>query len=205
MVPRLILFCLLAFWPVWICAEDAVYRAGDWVVITGWDVHFERNGQPTGKAEFGDAYSVGSFDGQTLWIPSIQASLNASDVVLYEKALPQFTKAVEQNPRLSIVLSSATFLRKAGKQAEAIADYDRAIDLLPSEASLFIGRGNSLRKIGKFERAEADYDDAIRLNADEFDGWNGRGLASRIEKLCRSDRRLHARDRYQSQRLVSVE
>ncbi|MFT7587359.1 MAG: tetratricopeptide (TPR) repeat protein, partial [Cellvibrionaceae bacterium] len=57
----------------------------------------------------------------------------------------------------------------------AIADYDRAIELNPEDATAYNNRGNSYSNQGDEERAIADYDRAIELNPEEATAYNNRG------------------------------
>jgi tetratricopeptide (TPR) repeat protein len=94
-----------------------------------------------------------------------------------ERAIADFESALSINPthengpqaqavaRGSLV---ALLVRRADNEAnrrrhaQAIAGYDRAIQLLPGEGPLYLKRGIVLRRSKEFERAIADFDQAIR-------------------------------------------
>jgi lipoprotein NlpI len=63
----------------------------------------------------------------------------------------------------------------------AIADYDRAIQLHPSDAQAFNNRGVAYRAKGENERAIADYDEAIRLNPSFATASYNRGIVYRTK------------------------
>ena len=54
-----------------------------------------------------------------------------------------------------------------GRYDQALADYDRAIELSPDHASGFMGRGNTYYAMGRYDQALADYDRAIELDPTE--------------------------------------
>ena len=71
----------------------------------------------------------------------------------------------------------ATFRIALGKYKEALADYDRAIELHPDYAAAYYNRGNAKQKLGRDEAAVGDFDEAIRLNPDYAEAYGNRGTA----------------------------
>ncbi len=66
-----------------------------------------------------------------------------------------------------------------GKYEEAIADYDRAIDLKPDLVTAYNGRGIAKGKLGQRSDAVKDYDQAIRLDSAYARAYYNRGNAKR--------------------------
>jgi tetratricopeptide (TPR) repeat protein len=64
-----------------------------------------------------------------------------------------------------------------GQYDRAIADYDKASQLNPRDADVYLNRGNAYANKGQYDRAIADYDKAIELNPRDADAYNNRGLA----------------------------
>ncbi|MBQ9535011.1 MAG: tetratricopeptide repeat protein [Clostridia bacterium] len=64
-----------------------------------------------------------------------------------------------------------------GKLEEAIADYDKAIELKPDDADAYNNRGNVHDELGEYKKAIEDYDEAIKLKTDYADAYNNRGVA----------------------------
>lgn len=60
-------------------------------------------------------------------------------------------------------------LKTLGRHAEALADFDRAVELEPGSASVRCGRGEAFRLLGRYEEALADLDRAVGL--DPEDSW----------------------------------
>jgi len=68
---------------------------------------------------------------------------------------------------------------KLGQYEKAVADYSRAITLVPDASNYYFNRGNALSAIKKYTNAIADYDSAIQLNAKDSDYFANRGLAEK--------------------------
>ena len=62
-----------------------------------------------------------------------------------------------------------------GEYDRAIADYDRAIELVPNDATAYNNRGVAYGKKGDYDRAIRDYDQAIRLKPDHANAFINRG------------------------------
>ena len=71
----------------------------------------------------------------------------------------------------------ANFRAALGKYEEALADYDRAIELNPDHAVAYSNRGNVKSELGQHEAAVTDFDEAIRLNPDDAAAYYNRGNA----------------------------
>ena len=56
---------------------------------------------------------------------------------------------------------------KKARGEDALASYDRAIELRPAYAEAFQGRLYSLVNLGRFEAAISAYDQALALNPDQ--------------------------------------
>jgi len=79
-------------------------------------------------------------------------------------------------------LKSALYFRARayealGRHAEAIADYDRLIDLAPKQAELFLARGLAYEEMGQFASAIENYGRALALDQRFTAGYLYRGFA----------------------------
>ena len=89
----------------------------------------------------------------------------------YNEAITRFSGAIASgdlkpaNLALAYHYRGAEYL-KTGKDDEAIADQDRAIELNPKLETAYYDRAIALRHKGEFARAIADYSEAIKLNPD---------------------------------------
>jgi tetratricopeptide (TPR) repeat protein len=100
----------------------------------------------------------------------------------HEQAITYFTDAIESGELRPNVLALAYHYRgaellTAGRDDEAIADFDRAIALNPNLPTVFNDRGVAFRHKGEFTRAVADYNEAIRLMPGVHSFYLNRGLA----------------------------
>ena len=74
----------------------------------------------------------------------------------------------------------ANFRVALDKYKEALADYDRAIELNPDDAVAYSNRGIAKSELGQYEAAFTDYDAAIRLNPDSAEAYYNRGNAKAV-------------------------
>jgi tetratricopeptide (TPR) repeat protein len=64
-----------------------------------------------------------------------------------------------------------------GEFDQAIADLDRAVELEPLLASLYVHRGHVWEMKKEYDKAIADYSEAIRLDPNESTAYSGRAHA----------------------------
>ena len=68
-------------------------------------------------------------------------------------------------------------MRKLGRLEEAVASYDKAVEIKPDYHQAWNNRGIALRKLGRLEEAVASYDKAVEIKPDLHDAWGIRGNA----------------------------
>ena len=66
---------------------------------------------------------------------------------------------------------------KQGLYAEAIQNFDKAIQLDAEYAKAYNNRGNSYANLGQYQRAIEDFDKAIQLDPNDALTYDNRGLA----------------------------
>jgi len=64
-----------------------------------------------------------------------------------------------------------------GKYDEAIACYDKAIEIDPDNPVVWNNKGLALNSLGKYKEAIACYDRVIEIDSKDADAWNNKGLA----------------------------
>ena len=64
-----------------------------------------------------------------------------------------------------------------GQWAEAISDYNKAIEINPSFATAYTGRGYAYLNKGQYDKAISDFNKAIEINPRDAIAYNGRGIA----------------------------
>jgi tetratricopeptide (TPR) repeat protein len=98
----------------------------------------------------------------------------------YNQALEDANSAVVLDSNLAearINLANARFMQ--GDRAEAIQDYNRALELKPSpslQAGIYNNRGNVYFSQNSLQTALKDYDQALALRNDYADAYFNRGL-----------------------------
>lgn len=66
---------------------------------------------------------------------------------------------------------------RSSKQSLAVSDYDKAIELNPSNADAYCDRGDAYDEMGEYSRVIADYSKAIKLDPNHASAYFGRGRA----------------------------
>jgi tetratricopeptide (TPR) repeat protein len=82
---------------------------------------------------------------------------------------------------------------RLGQAQQALANYDRAIELQPDFADAFGNRANVLSNLGRHEQALAGYDRALALRPGSHEDWTNRGAV--LEDLDRFEEALASYDR----------
>ena len=82
-------------------------------------------------------------------------------------------------------MEQGLFYYKAGQYTDAIAAFDRLIQLTLDYAGAYFNKGNALVGMGRYEEAVAAYDQAIRLAPNVADAYTAKGRA--LESLGRAD------------------
>ncbi|KAB8321224.1 CHAT domain-containing protein, partial [Tolypothrix campylonemoides VB511288] len=69
-------------------------------------------------------------------------------------------------------------LEKLGRYDDAVASYDKAIEIKPDKHEAWYNRGIALRHLKRYEDAVASYDEALRLTDYQYWlAWENRGIA----------------------------
>ena len=64
----------------------------------------------------------------------------------------------------------------------AIADYDKALELDPKDATAYNNRGFTYDKKGDYDKAIADYNKALELDPKDATAYNNRGIHLRQQR-----------------------
>lgn len=82
---------------------------------------------------------------------------------------------------------------KQGKYAEAVEDFDKAIQLNPNFPEGWINKGTALYYQGKFDEAIQSFDKAIQLNSGDAVAWNNKGSA--LDDLGKANEAIQSFDK----------
>ena len=63
------------------------------------------------------------------------------------------------------------------KPEKALKDFNRAIEIDPTRANAYVGRGNTLSTLGRYKEALKDYDIAIEIDPKVANAYVNRGSA----------------------------
>ena len=113
-------------------------------------------------------YRVDRVNGEWLWLKDegsgVAGWVQSKYVVPYEQAIDFYTNRIRSRPSASAYNSRGLVWQEKGEYDIAIADYNEAIRLEPSESIYFNNRGDARRDKGDYKKAIADFDEAIRLD-----------------------------------------
>ena len=104
-----------------------------------------------------------------------------SDKGDYDRAIVDFTEAIEPNPNHYTYYNRGVAYLKKGDYNRAIEDFTEAIELNPDDAEAYNNRGNAYNNKGEVDHAIEDFTTAIALNPDYAEAYNNRGLADQIK------------------------
>jgi tetratricopeptide (TPR) repeat protein len=96
----------------------------------------------------------------------------------YERAISDYTKALEINPKLAEVYYNrgATYSRKQ-EYDKAISDYTKSLEINPKLAEAYGNRGATYFHKQEYDKAIADYTKALEINPKLTKTYSYRGIA----------------------------
>ena len=99
----------------------------------------------------------------------------------FERAVAQFTKAIEITPDYEFALYRRGFcLSMLRKDRECIADFDQVLKLSPNHVNARLFRANSYRDLGEFDKALSDYERTLEVDPEYEYVFLGRGRCYEI-------------------------
>jgi tetratricopeptide (TPR) repeat protein len=131
-------------------------------------------------------------------IKTIVAAQGALDNKKFEAALRYLDKALKDEPAVEPEGSCLWYFRgialaNLGQHVEALASYDRAMEIEPGDDATWHNRGIALGKLGRYEEALESYDQALALTPDWAATWRNRGIV--LANLSRYEEALVSFDR----------
>lgn len=147
-------------------------RDSDLLSLRG-QMHYLAGQQRNADRDFGEALQV-ALTAEDLNAICWNRAIVGADL---RAALSDCDAAITKNPDYFDALDSMGFaLAKSGRHADAIAYYNRALDLEPAAASALYGRAIAHANQGRPDEAKADHAAAVALDADVVDRFRYYGL-----------------------------
>ncbi|MBE5231660.1 MAG: tetratricopeptide repeat protein [Microcystis aeruginosa PMC 728.11] len=116
-----------------------------------------------------------------------------------QEKLAEIKAYLSDSPSLDPVQTSELWHKKGlihqmGKEYEqAIASYDKALEIKPDDHEAWYNRGFALADLGRLEEAIASWDRALEFKPDDPEAWNNRGNA--LANLGRLEEAIASYDR----------
>jgi tetratricopeptide (TPR) repeat protein len=113
--------------------------------------------------------------------------LTIGQIAVWRDSFSLWTSLIEKGTEklpMAYVNRGAAFQKK-GLFEKAVADYEMAVDLDPSDYRAYISLGSVLEQMGQFGRAKEAVERAIALNPSSHEAYRNRGLL--LEKMGRFD------------------
>ena len=102
----------------------------------------------------------------------------ATDKGDFATAEKYWTEIIEQFPQNPAIWSNRGNSRVSqNKLLEAIADYNKAIELAPNATDPYLNRGTALEGLGRWDDALADYNHLLEIDPKDAMAYNNRGNA----------------------------
>ncbi len=97
----------------------------------------------------------------------------------WDKAIAEYNKAIELDPKFSMAYSNRGIAyRRKGQLDQAISDFNKAIEINPRDAKAYYNRGLTYAKgKGQFDQAISDLTKAIELDPKLAEAYLNRGNA----------------------------
>jgi len=106
----------------------------------------------------------------------------------YDHALEWISRAIRREPKTDYLTNLGTALLNQGRREEALAIFDKAVQLKPDDADLWRNLGNVLADMGRAAEAILSFQHALKLNPCHWDATYKAGLL--LHRLGRNEEAL---------------
>jgi tetratricopeptide (TPR) repeat protein len=106
----------------------------------------------------------------------------------YDHAVEWISRAIREQPKVDYLTNLGNALLKQGRREEALATFDKAVQLKPDNADSWINLGNVLADTGRPTDAILSFQHALKLNPRHWDAAHKAGLL--LQQLGRLEEAL---------------
>jgi tetratricopeptide (TPR) repeat protein len=147
------------------------------VIVTSPKAKVFAEDKPIGEAAPGSVLYYSKTNEKWLMVPRHRGWINVEDVVPIEVAEEHFTSIISSKPTAEAYHHRGIVLLHLEKNAAALSDFNKSIELGNKSPAIYINRGNALQKQGELPRAISDFTEAIKLNPDLGRAYDNRSVA----------------------------
>jgi tetratricopeptide (TPR) repeat protein len=97
----------------------------------------------------------------------------------YDHAVEWIARAIRQDPKPAYLSSLGTTLRQQGRREDALKAFDKALQLKPDDAELWVNLGNVLAELERLDDALLSYQKALQFNPRHWDAACRSGVVLR--------------------------
>ena len=93
-----------------------------------------------------------------------------------DDAIRDHNDAVKTDPNAFALWARAETLRKVGRFADALSDYDAELRIVPRDSDAHAGRAAALWKLGRLNEAKTSFDRAVDINPKNINALTNRAF-----------------------------
>lgn len=169
-------------------------KVGDQILVTTGNAQLKSQHETVATIPRLSILEVKEVNGEwfkVAWAKSAKGKgwINRRDVIPVEKSLDFLNAEFRRNPTAAVYKARGIIWQSQKDHEKAIAEFNEAIRLKPSDSEAYFRRGWAWKNKGNFDNAVADLNEALRLTPNDPDVHSARGnVWSRLREVEKANR-----------------